>query len=46
MNKSWQQKSIQGFEGKQGVMPPKGGNSVLTQEELSNAVYYMVKISQ
>ncbi|MCX6178702.1 MAG: c-type cytochrome [Chlorobiales bacterium] len=39
-------KSIEGFEGKKGVMPPKGGNSVLTDEELLNAVSYMVKISQ
>ncbi len=39
-------KSIQGFEGKKGAMPPRGGNSVLTDEELSDAVFYMVKISQ
>ncbi|TLU50809.1 MAG: cytochrome c5 family protein [Chlorobium sp.] len=39
-------KSIQGFEGKKGVMPPKGGNSVLTGQEVTNAVLYMVKVSQ
>ncbi len=36
------QKSIQGFDGKSGAMPPKGGNSVLTDEEVSNAVTFMV----
>jgi cytochrome c5 len=36
------QKSIQGFDGKAGMMPPKGGNAVLTDEEVSNAVTFMV----
>jgi len=34
-------KSIEGYEGKTGVMPPKGGNSTLTDEEVSNAVDFM-----
>lgn len=39
-------KSIEGFEGKKGVMQPRGGNSSLTDAEVRNAVLYMVKISQ
>jgi cytochrome c5 len=39
-------KSIEGFEGKKGVMQPRGGNASLTDEEVRNAVLYMVKISQ
>jgi cytochrome c5 len=35
-------RSIDGFEGKKGTMPPKGGNDVLTEKEISNAVRYMV----
>ncbi|MEI7933431.1 MAG: c-type cytochrome [Chlorobiaceae bacterium] len=35
-------KSIQGFDGTTGAMPPKGGNAVLTDEEVSNAVAFMV----
>ena len=34
-------KSINGFEGVSGVMPPKGGNAMLTDEEVTNAVNYM-----
>ena len=34
-------KSIEGYEGKTGVMPPKGGNSTLTDEEVTNAVDFM-----
>ncbi|MEI8187260.1 MAG: c-type cytochrome [Chlorobiaceae bacterium] len=34
-------KSIEGYEGKTGVMPPKGGNPALTDEEVSNAVDFM-----
>ena len=39
-------KSIAGFEGKKGVMLPRGGNSTLSDQEVTNAVSYMVKISQ
>jgi cytochrome c5 len=34
-------KTIDGFEGESGVMPPKGGNDILTDEEVTNAVTYM-----
>ena len=34
-------KSIEGFEGNAGMMPPKGGNESLTDEEVSNAVSFM-----
>lgn len=34
-------KSIDGFEGKQGAMPPKGGNESLTDKEITGAVSYM-----
>ena len=39
-------KSIEGFEGKKGVMQPRGGNSTLSDQEVTNAVFYMVRISQ
>ena len=35
-----------GFKGKVGMMPAKGGNAKLTPAEISNAVAYMVKSSQ
>jgi len=35
-------KSIEGYEGKSGVMPPKGGNDTLTDAEVSNAVDFMM----
>jgi cytochrome c5 len=35
-------KSIEGYDGKTGSMPAKGGNAALTSEEVSNAVQYMV----
>jgi cytochrome c5 len=35
-------KSIEGYDGKTGSMPAKGGNDALTSEEVSNAVQYMV----
>ncbi|MEI7787776.1 MAG: c-type cytochrome [Chlorobiaceae bacterium] len=38
-------RSIEGYEGKTGVMPPKGGNSTLTDDEVKNAVdFIMVKL--
>ncbi len=39
-------KSIDGFEGKKGVMQPRGGNASLTDAEVRNAVLYMVNTSQ
>jgi cytochrome c5 len=35
-------RSIEGFEGKNGLMPPKGGNAELTDNEVTNAVRYMI----
>ncbi|NTW54634.1 MAG: cytochrome c5 family protein [Chlorobaculum sp.] len=35
-------RSIEGFDGKKGTMPPKGGNDALTEREITNAVKYMV----
>ncbi len=39
-------KAIQGIEGKKGVMPPKGGNDVLTDEEVTAAVNYMISLTK
>ena len=39
-------KSIAGFQGKVGAMPPKGGNASLTDEAITNAVAYMVDKSK
>ncbi|MCX6179907.1 MAG: c-type cytochrome [Chlorobiales bacterium] len=39
-------KSITGFQGKVGAMPPKGGNATLTDEAVTNAVAYMVDKSK
>jgi cytochrome c5 len=35
------QHAIQGFQGKTGVMPPKGGDASLTDEEVHRAVVYL-----
>ncbi|NTV02148.1 MAG: cytochrome c5 family protein [Chlorobiaceae bacterium] len=40
------QKSIDGYEGKKGAMPPKGGNEELSRQEVANAVLYMVERSK
>ena len=40
------QKSIDGYEGKKGAMPPKGGNEELSREEVANAVLYLVERSK
>ncbi|MEI7707888.1 MAG: c-type cytochrome [Chlorobium sp.] len=34
-------KSIEGYAGKTGLMPPKGGNDTLTDQEVANAVDFM-----
>lgn len=39
-------KSVDGFEGKSGAMPAKGGNAALTHDEITNAVLYMVSKSK
>ena len=38
--------SINGFQGKTGVMPPKGGNIGLSDDDVKAAVDYMVSISK
>lgn len=37
--------AIKGFQGNSGFMPAKGGNSALTDEEVSFAVLYMLEMS-
>ena len=39
-------KSIVGFKGAKGMMPPKGGNAKLTPLQVGNAVAYMVQQSK
>lgn len=39
-------KSIDGYQGKKGMMPAKGGNTKLTDAEVGNAVAYMVEASK
>lgn len=38
--------AIKGFQGKTGFMPAKGGNSALTDEEVTSATMYMIEQSQ
>ncbi len=38
--------SIEGFQGNRGVMPPRGGNSGLTDQEVASAVAYMVQMNR
>lgn len=38
--------AINGFTGNNGIMPPKGGRSDLTDEQVNQAVAYMVESSQ
>jgi cytochrome c5 len=37
-----QDHAIKGFQGKQGVMPPKGGNPALSDDDIKNAIKYML----
>ncbi len=39
-------KSIAGFKGPKGIMPPKGGNVKLTPLQIGNATAYMVQQSK
>lgn len=39
-------KSIKGFKGAKGMMPPKGNNPKLTDAQVGNAVAYMVGASK
>jgi len=39
-------KSIKGFKGSKGMMPPKGGNPKLTDAQVGNAVSYIVQQSK
>ncbi|MFZ4524155.1 MAG: c-type cytochrome [Chlorobium sp.] len=39
-------KSIKGFKGNTGTMMPKGGNLKLTDQQVGDAVAYMVKLSK
>lgn len=40
------QNAINGYKGESGFMPARGGNSALTDEEVSSAVLYMLEQSQ
>jgi cytochrome c5 len=38
--------TTKGFQGKVGMMPPKGGNAKLTDAQIADAVAYMVSVSK
>ena len=38
--------AIQGFQGKGGVMPPKGGNTTLADADVKAAVDYMISAAK
>lgn len=38
--------SIKGYKGAKGMMPAKGGNTKLTDQQVGNAVAYMVGLSK
>jgi cytochrome c len=44
-NKLLEEHAIEGFSGETGVMPAKGGNMALTEQEVIEAVAYMVEQS-
>jgi len=39
-------RAITGYVGDEGVMPPKGGNMSLSDEDVAEAVHYMIEKSQ
>lgn len=39
-------RSIEGFDGKRGTMPARGGSMDLGDEEVANAVFYMAERSK
>ena len=40
------QHAIEGFEGEEGIMPAKGGNTALSNEQVADAVKFMLSRSQ
>lgn len=38
--------AVQGYQGKSGFMPAKGGNTALTEQEVAAAVMYMLEQSR
>lgn len=38
--------SIKGYKGAKGMMPPKGGNAKLTDQQIADAVAYMTSMSK
>ncbi|TLM67367.1 MAG: cytochrome c5 family protein [Deltaproteobacteria bacterium] len=40
------ERAIKGFQGEKGFMPPRGGNSALSDAEVANAVAYMISQSK
>lgn len=41
-----EERAIKGFKGKMGMMPPKGGNAALTDDEVKAAVAYMLETAK
>ena len=44
--KSLVERAIKGYQGSAGIMPPRGGNSALSDAEVADAVAYMVAQSK
>jgi cytochrome c5 len=40
------QNAIQGYQGSKGVMPPRGGDASLTDDEVASAVAHMVELNR